>query len=229
MASPPGESNPRALSLADTARLLGVHRNAVRAWIDRGCPVVARSDTAKGVAWTLDLRAIVEWREREAARKAREQLEARHVRIVEALRSQLGGGSEAVSKEEGERRERVAKAQLAELELARQRRDLVSIADIRGTWAIVGHTIRNRLLAVPSKVAPLLALAETTEERSRLISDHVREALHDLSNREPTAETDDAPSLAHQFDQHEQWPLADTTPEGVDSLRTARDAAPPQG
>lgn len=133
--------------------------NTLKAWIRQGCPVVERGGPGK--PWKIRIGDVLSWREEKAALSA------------------IGNTSQ-IDTEEGKRRKVVAEAALCELELAKKKGEVVLIDEVA---AIVGEDYarcRAKLLAIPSKLAPILDPSQDTEERRDLIEQSIIEALYEL-------------------------------------------------
>lgn len=97
-----------------------------------------------------------------------------------------------------------ADAEIAELELARIRQTLCKTDDVVKAWESVLHACRSKFLAVPSKMAPVLANLSDTA----VIKDHlegaVREALEELANYQPSIDPVATGSAAPDGEKAEQ-------------------------
>jgi phage terminase Nu1 subunit (DNA packaging protein) len=78
-----------------------------------------------------------------------------------------------------------AEAEIAELELARIRQTLCKTEDVVKAWESVLHACRAKFLAVPTKMAPVLANISDTAVIKDHIENAVREALEELANYQP--------------------------------------------
>jgi len=85
-----------------------------------------------------------------------------------------------------------ADAELAELELLKAKGDLVSAEDVKGAWSDVLGAMRGKLLATPTKLAPLLATEHEIGVIQHLIEEAIREALDELSAYEPSVDAGSA-------------------------------------
>lgn len=83
-------------------------------------------------------------------------------------------------------RKMAADAELAELELLKAKGDLVSAEDVKGAWTDVLGAMRGKLLATPTKLAPLLATEHEIGVIQHLIEEAIREALDELSAYQPS-------------------------------------------
>ena len=73
-------------------------------------------------------------------------------------------------------------AELARLQALKEREDLVPTADVKRMASTLGRQIRDNILAIPNRVAPLLAAARDSAEVHRLLSEELSTALRVLSN-----------------------------------------------
>jgi phage terminase Nu1 subunit (DNA packaging protein) len=89
----------------------------------------------------------------------------------------------------GEREERVrllrADADLREIELAKERSQLVSIADVEQTLMDLVLTTKARITAIPPRLAPELVGETSRVMIQAKIEKSCKEALHSLSKWEP--------------------------------------------
>ena len=77
--------------------------------------------------------------------------------------------------------ERRAKASLAEIELAKQRGELVRADAVEQEWSRMVQTARDRLLLIPERLAPRLSLAKEEAECRSLLQREIEEALQALA------------------------------------------------
>ena len=170
------------MSLSELARALRRHRTTVRQWVSAGAPVVERADDSDDSSWRFDLAAVVRWLEKQSAAKER----ARAAKIIERLKAAPVDGGDAISIEEAKRRRAVVELELAGLELEERRGELVAVDEVKATNARVDSAVRRQLLAVPTKVAPLLDGGLSVQEREAVVREHVHDALQELCDAEPS-------------------------------------------
>ena len=129
----------QTFSLVEVAGLLNVTRQTIDRWLKNGCPFVERADRNRGKDWQLSLPDVVAWREQRAVQAAI-------------------GDTSTLGIDEARRRKVAAEAALAELELAKQRGEVVSI-DV--ALQVIGDQLavcRSRLLNLPTKLGPIVAV-----------------------------------------------------------------------
>ena len=93
----------------------------------------------------------------------------------------LKGDGNIINLEEARRRKLAAEADLAEIELAKARERIVSVEDHGDLVGRIGDVIRMKLLAVPSKCAPAVALEPDQGICKQIIDDEIRSTLTELA------------------------------------------------
>jgi len=92
---------------------------------------------------------------------------------AEALRV-LFGGTDALNPAQEQARLNAAKADLAEIELSKQRGELLDAREVAAAWSHEGMMLRNYLLQLPARLAPeLVGLGDL-----RAIEDQLRDKIH---------------------------------------------------
>lgn len=118
------------------------------------------------------------------------------------------GGTKGVSADYHEERSRLTKAQAdkAELEAAVMAGKLVEVEQLTQAWEGMLSSMRAKLLAIPSKLAPVVADEDEPGVVQDLIDNYMREALEELasygtsSSDEDTGEGDDGVEAAAQVE-----------------------------
>jgi hypothetical protein len=113
------------------------------------------------------------------------------------LEAQLAGDTDPdgnpAMKQNEELRLLSTKADLAEIVLAQQRRELVSIADVEKAMTDLVVTTKARLMAVPARLAPDLVGETSRVMIQAKIEKAQKEALQHLASTTPTLAGDPAP------------------------------------
>lgn len=93
----------------------------------------------------------------------------------ELARARTGG--------DGKARDRLdmAKAKLAELELAEREGILIDARIVEQNHLTVAMAVRTKLLAIPAKAAPLVHASNSIAEAESVLRDHLYEALEDIA------------------------------------------------
>jgi phage terminase Nu1 subunit (DNA packaging protein) len=151
----------RILNKREVAEIFGVSPQAVDGWLGRGCPYLEKG--APGVGYQFDTADVAEWRQEQAVTKAI-------------------GDSKPDDQENAELRKLSAEASLAELKLARERGQLVTVEDAGKVWTKQVTTLRTRLLAIPAKLAGQVVGAKSPEEVRACLDEEINDALNELAD-----------------------------------------------
>lgn len=73
-------------------------------------------------------------------------------------------------------------AEIARLQALKEREELVPTADVKRMASTLGRQIRDNILAIPNRVAPLLAASRDSADVHRLLDEELRTALRVLAN-----------------------------------------------
>lgn len=146
------------------ADVFGVSVVTVDTWRRNGMPVL--SEGSKGKSFEFNTSDCIEWRVREKVAEARPDVDEDGARV---------------SAEEAERRKKVADAGLAELRLAQFDGTLVEASEVESAWGDLMTLCKRRLLALPTKLAPILAIENDAAKIQRGLNDAITDALNELS------------------------------------------------
>jgi phage terminase Nu1 subunit (DNA packaging protein) len=179
----PKEEIPRnysALPVSDVAELLGVTDRQVRNWIkDKGLP--AKSDP-RGLM--LDWPTTLKWY---VAYQADKTLGNGGNR-----RSNSGpDGSEEPQEtfDQAILRKTKAEADLKELQLARERGEVASIADVERVLVGANKSIQTRILALPSSLAPQLIGIDDRKRVNTILERYCNDVLSNMASIDAVRES----------------------------------------
>ena len=150
-----GKIEPMLLSKIELASTLGKNPKIISDWIVSGCP-----HDRDGKKYVFDLPEVWKWREgylRKSAPKTDSHLAVEKTRLTKA------------------------QADKTEIEAAVASGKFVSVEDVKETWGNVISAMRTRLLSIPSRAAPLVAVVSTPQETEKIVKTMLYEALTDLS------------------------------------------------
>lgn len=151
------------------------------------------------------------------AERGRYELEAAIRGYVHYLRDRsLDGG--VVSLEEARKRKIAAEAELAEIELAKARADVVAIDDVAKQWDTILANVRTRFLALPTKVAPMVA----PETDQSLVKEFIEDAVHTALGELARGLSDDTGSNAKPDAGVSKQPAKNAAPNKAKSKRVGR-------
>jgi phage terminase Nu1 subunit (DNA packaging protein) len=137
MATKGGGPHATRGGIADT---FAVSLPTVDAWVRQGCPVVKRG--SRGVEWVFDVPVVIAWRQDKA--------------VADAT------GDASSDDAEMERRIKSAKMKRAELELAKDMKEVAPVREFERVQAAMFANIRANIMNVPAR-ALLQLLGETNE------------------------------------------------------------------
>lgn len=157
--APPAQS---AYSLSRAAAILGVHRNTLSAWIEQGCPVVARADRSRGVEWQISIPAVFDWRVTRAVEDA-----------VAGYQDEHG----AVSKDEADRRRAVANAITAEIGADQMLGGVVRRHEAEADMASFCQVLKTGLSNASSRIAARAASISSAPEIEDLCHSELNRAF----------------------------------------------------
>tara|TARA_R110000765_G_scaffold191080_1_gene296204 strand:- start:389 stop:919 length:531 start_codon:yes stop_codon:yes gene_type:complete len=97
------------------------------------------------------------------------------------LQMRVDGGGKVLDLDDARKRKLHAEAMLVELELADAQKNTISISDHGEVVGSLGDIIRGRLLVLPSKLAPALALETKQGLCKQIIEDEIRSTLAEIA------------------------------------------------
>jgi phage terminase Nu1 subunit (DNA packaging protein) len=99
-----------------------------------------------------------------------------------------------VSFDEVRARKTAAEAEMAEIDLKEKKGLLIPTEEVARSWAEIIGACRSKLLSMPAKIAPVVAVEEKPAICKQIVEEQVREALDELSkwvrNYEPDVDAD---------------------------------------
>lgn len=106
---------------------------------------------------------------------------AKLYRLADVAEALVGAGKPA-DFDDARARKMAADAVLAEIEVAKARRDVVDVNVMAEIVADEYGAVRAKILGMPDKLAPVLATTESVEECRELLRLTIHEALEELSS-----------------------------------------------
>lgn len=171
------------LTREELAERFGVDVRTVTRWLEQGMPHRVRSG-----------RTVYAWPQCLAWREAAIREDER------ALRHAGGDIDRKKDLADARLRTAIAEAEVAELDVAARRGDLVTVDYMAGEFDRIARALRTRLLALPHTWAPRLGACMTTLERQLELQNAINEllpALRELAEDDSgAASTGDAEPLA---------------------------------
>lgn len=143
--------------------ILGCSAPTIADYELRGMPVEKKG--GKGVANQYNTAAVIEW-------------------LVAHKAGLLPGGGKARNHEDEKARKTTAEADLKEIELAERRGEVVPITHAVKEFAKRVAATRTKMLALPTKLAPVLVVMTDIEESRAAIEEVIREGLDELARED---------------------------------------------
>lgn len=139
---------------------MGVTSNTITQWVGKGCPYVQKG--GQGKSWVFNMPDVIAWRE-------------------EQIALQAVGDTASLDIDEARRRKLAAEAALAELDVSKRRGEVVEIEDVAAAVGDDYANVRAKLMSLPTKAAPQLAIIEDSAEAQAVLEKLVHEALEELT------------------------------------------------
>lgn len=153
----------RIVNQRELSEITGVSQVSLWKWASEGMPV--QRSGASGEENAYDTEAVIRWMiDREIAKLGSEDAKERLARL------------------QGDK---------IEMELAVSRGDLVPASSIEPTWSSIVTAVRQALLSIPVRLAPLLEVTQGIDAKRALIEEEVHDVLLKLSSDDPTSGPDE--------------------------------------
>ena len=82
-----------------------------------------------------------------------------------------------------------ADAQLAEMEVRKAKKDFIATSQVLKGWTEIVGAMKSKLIAIPSIIAPQLAVEAEVGTIRQILSNQINECLEELSNYDPKQPT----------------------------------------
>lgn len=158
-----GTGGKDLVTQSEGARRLGMTPQAIGVWASRAGAPVEGVGAKRRLIWP----DFPKWRDAELARQIREEAKA---------------AAKPGDFDEARTRKMAAEAELAEHELAKQRGDLITLADAEKEAELVFDRLRARLVAIPTKEAHRVVGLKKLPEATRVLRDIVDRILAEMSS-----------------------------------------------
>jgi hypothetical protein len=99
-----------------------------------------------------------------------------------------------------------ADAEIAEMELAKIRQSLCMTEDVIKAWGDVLNAVRAKFLALPTKIAPLVANEDDAGVVKQIVEQQIHEALAEMANYDPSINPISTTGTSEIIDQPEEEP-----------------------
>ena len=109
---------------------------------------------------------------------------------IDFLKAKAGGDFTAEEVLKNKNKLLKAKAEIAEIEKMKATGELISKEEVKRTWLELVHKIKQKLLSIPNKVAPVVATVKNISEIKLILQDKLYEALYEITSDDRSVEQD---------------------------------------
>ena len=103
---------------------------------------------------------------------------------IDYLKAKAGGEFTAEEVLKNKNKLLKAKAELAEIDKMNASGELIPKGEVKKTWLELVHKLKQKLLSIPNKVAPVVVTIKSINEIKLIIQDKIYEALYEISSDE---------------------------------------------
>ena len=103
---------------------------------------------------------------------------------IDYLKAKAGGEFTAEEVLKNKNKLLKAKAELAEIDKMKASGELIPKEEVKKSWLELVHKLKQKLLSIPNKVAPVVVTVKSINEIKLIIQDKIHEALYEISSDE---------------------------------------------
>ena len=103
---------------------------------------------------------------------------------IDFLKAKAGGDFTAEEVLKNKNKLLKAKAELAEIEKMKATGELIPKEEVKRTWLELVQKVKQKLLSIPNKVAPVVVTVKSINEIKLILQDKIYEALYEISSDE---------------------------------------------
>ena len=101
---------------------------------------------------------------------------------IDFLKAKAGGDFTAEDVIKNKNKLMKAKAEIAEIEKMKATGELIPKQEVKNTWLELINKVKQKLLTIPNKVAPIIVSIKNTNEIKLILQDKLYEALYEISS-----------------------------------------------
>ena len=101
---------------------------------------------------------------------------------IDFLKAKAGGDFTAEEVLKNKNKLLKAKAEIAEIEKKKATGELIPKEEVKRTWLELVHKIKQKLLSIPNKVAPVIVTVKNINEIKLILQDKLYEALYEITS-----------------------------------------------
>ena len=103
---------------------------------------------------------------------------------IDYLKAKVGGEFTAEEVLKNKNKLLKAKAELAEIDKMKATGELIPKEEVKRTWLELVQKVKQKLLSIPNKVAPVVVTIKSINEIKLILQDKIYEALYEISSDE---------------------------------------------
>ena len=107
---------------------------------------------------------------------------------IDFLKAKAGGDFTAEEVLKNKNKLLKAKAELAEIEKMKATGELIPKEEVKRTWLELVQKVKQKLLSIPNKVAPVVVTVKSINEIKLILQDKIYEALYEITSDERSVE-----------------------------------------
>jgi len=107
---------------------------------------------------------------------------------IDFLKAKAGGDFTAEDVIKNKNKLMKAKAEIAEIDKKRATGELIPKEEVKSTWLELINKVKQKLLSIPNKIAPIVVAIKNTNEIKLILQDKIYEALYEISSDERSVE-----------------------------------------
>ena len=115
---------------------------------------------------------------------------------IDFLKAKAGGDFTAEEVLKNKNKLLKAKAEIAEIEKQRATGELIPKEEVKRTWLELVHKIKQKLLSIPNKVAPVVVTVKNINEIKLILQDKLYEALYEITSDDRSVAKDNESNKA---------------------------------
>jgi len=101
---------------------------------------------------------------------------------IDFLKAKAGGDFTAEDVIKNKNKLMKAKAEIAEIERMKATGELIPKQEVKNTWLELINKVKQKLLTIPNKVAPVIVTVKNINEIKLILQDKLYEALYEISS-----------------------------------------------
>ena len=101
---------------------------------------------------------------------------------IDYLKAKVGGDFTAEEVLKNKNKLLKAKAELAEIDKMKASGELIPKEEVKRTWLELVQKVKQKLLSIPNKVAPVVVTNKSINEIKLILQDKIYEALYEISS-----------------------------------------------